>query len=99
MASNKNTIGKTNKNNGHNKKKQNKIKYTMYYPSNNCDNITFNYICRQTRGYCKLKFCGGCKLKFYCSKTCQKYHWKYVHRLECEKIQQRLAGKCCAPTK
>ena len=33
-----------------------------------------------------LQRCSGCKRVFYCSKTCQKKHWK-EHRPECQKFR------------
>ena len=30
-----------------------------------------------------LKVCKGCRSVFYCSKKCQKYHWKKQHRRQC----------------
>eukprot|EP01084_Bolivina_argentea_P109791 196177_1 len=30
--------------------------------------------------------CGGCKTVKYCSKKCQKIHWKFKHRNECKNI-------------
>ena len=33
-----------------------------------------------------LHRCSGCKRVFYCSKTCQKNHWK-EHRPECQKYR------------
>ena len=32
-----------------------------------------------------LKKCSGCKVVRYCSKKCQKNHWKISHRFECRK--------------
>eukprot|EP01084_Bolivina_argentea_P014853 27772_1 len=31
----------------------------------------------------KFRMCSGCKNAFYCSRKCQKYDWKYVHRDWC----------------
>ena len=31
----------------------------------------------------KLKKCGGCGEVFYCSKECQKIHWRAGHKTEC----------------
>eukprot|EP01083_Nonionella_stella_P029740 81772_1 len=33
-----------------------------------------------------FKFCGQCKIVFYCSKHCQKMHWLY-HRVRCKLFQ------------
>lgn len=32
-------------------------------------------------------FCGGCRQVVYCSKNCQKAHWKTKHKAECKKVQ------------
>lgn len=34
-----------------------------------------------------VKFCGVCKQAVYCSRRCQKMHWKYEHRYVC-------SGRC-----
>lgn len=33
-----------------------------------------------------LKSCSKCLLTFYCSKECQKDHWKSAHKKECKEI-------------
>ena len=38
--------------------------------------------CSRTDG---LKRCARCKLVWYCSRTCQREHWRDVHQHECEK--------------
>ena len=38
----------------------------------------------------KLKKCKMCQLTYYCSKSCQKKHWKYNHRIECILLQNKL---------
>eukprot|EP01084_Bolivina_argentea_P020746 38558_1 len=41
----------------------------------------------------KLKVCGGCKLVYYCSKTCQKYDWsRQNHRHICAPLKNSLLG-------
>jgi hypothetical protein len=36
-----------------------------------------------------LKSCSTCLLTFYCSKECQKSHWKSAHKKECKEIVAR----------
>lgn len=31
----------------------------------------------------KLKVCSKCKKAAYCSKECQKFHWKRAHKTDC----------------
>eukprot|EP01084_Bolivina_argentea_P259471 437811_1 len=31
----------------------------------------------------KFKLCSGCKMTYYCSKSCQKRSWNIRHRTEC----------------
>eukprot|EP01084_Bolivina_argentea_P280013 478779_1 len=38
----------------------------------------------------KLRKCKKCQLAFYCSRKCQKYHWKYKHRNNCWKHRGNL---------
>ena len=33
--------------------------------------------------YSKMSLCGGCRCVFYCSKDCQRKHWRANHRREC----------------
>lgn len=35
------------------------------------------------------KRCGGCKLAFYCSVTCQGAAWKAGHKQECKRLQEQ----------
>ncbi len=35
---------------------------------------------------CKFKICKGCKIAVYCSRNCQKKHWK-THKLLCSELQ------------
>ncbi|XP_041058068.1 uncharacterized protein LOC121285573 isoform X1 [Carcharodon carcharias] len=32
---------------------------------------------------CHFRSCERCRLTYYCSKVCQKYHWKHGHKEEC----------------
>ena len=36
--------------------------------------------------------CAQCKITVYCSKECQRYHWKNGHKAECTKIAMKNAG-------
>jgi rRNA maturation protein Nop10 len=38
----------------------------------------------------KLKFCSRCKGVSYCSKACEKVHWKTTHKRECTTRQERI---------
>lgn len=52
-----------------------------------------------------LRTCGGCYVRYYCSRKCQKVHWKAEHRRSCmyeERVRLSLAtnlkhDKCCGP--
>jgi len=35
-----------------------------------------------------LKVCVRCRQRYYCSKTCQKTHWKELHKFECESLKK-----------
>ncbi|CAL8471221.1 g10763 [Coccomyxa elongata] len=37
--------------------------------------------------------CAGCEMKWYCSKKCQKEHWKLGHKLYCEQDPNRPAAE------
>ena len=39
----------------------------------------------------KIKRCGSCELFAYCSKQCQKKHWKKVHRHSCKEFAEIFA--------
>ncbi|KAG0361979.1 SET and MYND domain-containing protein 3 [Podila minutissima] len=43
-------------------------------------------------GQRKLVRCAGCKVVWYCNKTCQIKDWKLHHQLECQGIQKSLAN-------
>eukprot|EP01084_Bolivina_argentea_P119683 212192_1 len=32
----------------------------------------------------KIKVCSKCRVSYYCSRSCQKKHWKYIHRVQCK---------------
>ena len=36
----------------------------------------------------KLRLCKQCKMVYYCSRKCQKHHWKYLHKYQCKNMQQ-----------
>eukprot|EP01084_Bolivina_argentea_P279954 478681_1 len=40
----------------------------------------------QTKSDKHMKLCSQCKSIYYCSRKCQKWHWKHKHRLNCLKI-------------
>jgi hypothetical protein len=39
--------------------------------------------CMECGSTSSLKVCGRCQLAWYCSKTCQRAHWKTIHKYEC----------------
>ncbi|KAK3828901.1 MAG: hypothetical protein J3Q66DRAFT_323859 [Benniella sp.] len=43
-------------------------------------------------GQRKLVRCAGCKVVWYCNKTCQIKDWKVHHQLECQGIQKSMAN-------
>ncbi|KAF9378401.1 SET and MYND domain-containing protein 3 [Podila verticillata] len=43
-------------------------------------------------GQRKLVRCAGCKVVWYCNKTCQIKDWKLHHQLECQGIQKSMAN-------
>jgi len=38
------------------------------------------------------KRCAACTIPWYCSKECQREHWKKAHRFECKVLQQQRDG-------
>lgn len=38
--------------------------------------------------------CSACQRVAYCSKTCQKTHWKKVHRRQCEERPDYMPRRC-----
>eukprot|EP01084_Bolivina_argentea_P162000 281943_1 len=36
----------------------------------------------------KIKICGSCCMVYYCGRKCQKIHWKYLHRYDCDKLRK-----------
>lgn len=38
-----------------------------------------------------MMVCGGCGQTIYCSKDCQKKHWKHVHRTQCADARKTLS--------
>ena len=43
-------------------------------------------VLKRRKNNVKLKICEGCRLVYYCSKSCQKYDWNKKHRIECPKL-------------
>lgn len=39
----------------------------------------------------KLRVCSGCRMSYYCSKSCQKKSWKIQHGNVCHKLSQYYA--------
>lgn len=35
-----------------------------------------------------LKRCSGCKIPYYCSSTCQDWHWQEIHSRECKLLKK-----------
>ena len=53
----------------------------------------FNPFCPQNPFYQpNCKACGNCKMVWYCSKECQKAHWK-IHKNECEESRNMRKSK------
>eukprot|EP01084_Bolivina_argentea_P259781 438478_1 len=54
--------------------------------------VCFNGKCEKYYKYdatpWNLKLCSGCKVVSYCSKQCQKYHWKYSHNKQCKLLRK-----------
>eukprot|EP01084_Bolivina_argentea_P126835 224477_1 len=44
-----------------------------------------NMLCANCNKRWKLKGCKGCMKVSYCSRNCQKYHWRKAHRYKCDK--------------
>merc|ERR1712096_261091 len=44
----------------------------------------------------KLHHCAGCAAAVYCSKECQKKHWKAGHKLDCKKTASTSVGAFAA---
>ena len=40
--------------------------------------------------------CGACHSVVYCSKACQKEHWKSTHKQECKQLKQALEADMSA---
>lgn len=41
----------------------------------------------------RLMKCAGCEMKWYCSKKCQKEHWKLGHKIYCKQDPNRPAAE------
>eukprot|EP01084_Bolivina_argentea_P088623 160005_1 len=45
------------------------------------------YLCgKEWKKNGKLKMCRKCRMVYYCSKKCQKIHWKQKHRYNCRQF-------------
>eukprot|EP01084_Bolivina_argentea_P216008 366900_1 len=64
-------------------------KLTKRIEGRNCSNCNKKEI-RDKNENEKFKKCSRCKSTWYCSKECQKYHWKKVHRLHCSENMTHL---------
>ena len=53
----------------------------------NC--LVFNW--GQPEELATLRKCKQCKVVQYCSESCQKEHWKLVHKMHCKKIASAIA--------
>jgi len=61
-------------------------KYKIFSRIKLCANIN----CKQKDDDCKFKICKQCKLVYYCSKHCQKIHWKNTHKKNCKKLHDKM---------
>eukprot|EP01084_Bolivina_argentea_P118439 210151_1 len=48
-----------------------------------------NMLCKNCGSSINLKTCKGCMKVVYCSKKCQKCHWKNTHRVSCDRQWNR----------
>ncbi len=46
--------------------------------------------CRVPEVEAQLSSCGRCRMKWYCSRACQKAHWKLGHKLYCVQVTAPL---------
>ncbi|KAK4127142.1 SET domain-containing protein [Parathielavia appendiculata] len=76
-------------------------------PDNATMRTTCNYCLRPSAdtgtvsgGQQQLKACTGCKAAVYCNATCQRAHWRAVHKAECKMFARvrEQAGKDWLPT-
>jgi hypothetical protein len=44
--------------------------------------------CNITQGEVKFQVCAACKKVYYCSKSCQRNHWKGGHKSQCAKLRE-----------
>ena len=49
-----------------------------------------NDICTENVNESKKKLCSQCQVIYYCSKSCQKWHWNNHHRTQCEILKSKL---------
>jgi len=53
--------------------------------------ICHNCLQRATTPEVPLKACANCSKAWYCSKNCQKQHWKAFHKQECKALREAKA--------
>eukprot|EP01084_Bolivina_argentea_P264658 448391_1 len=61
-------------------------KYGIVVDRENITQMTERYRAKEFTKINKFYKCSRCKMTRYCSKKCQKYHWKYEHRYSCQHL-------------
>ena len=70
------------------------IQFVNNMDNNYIDKICYNPICRKKKSQLKRKSkkfykCKDCKIVTFCSRKCQKIHWKRCnHKQQCKKLQK-----------